>query len=120
MAHGRARRGGAGRGGLVVKLYELARVVRSKNAGPYHLTFDVMFENEDDFRRLAASEVLDALWVARHYSVPEEDVRIIHYPAGNAIKITIPRHASCGSPEDTDVYGAQQHGPLLELELPDG
>jgi hypothetical protein len=102
-----------------MKLYELAKVVRSKNAGPYHLTFDVMFANEEDFRRFSASGAIDAAWVARSYSVPEADVRIIPYPAANAVKVTIPRHASCGSPEDTDVYGAQQHGPLLELELPD-
>jgi len=38
-----------------------------------------------------------------------------------AIKITVPRrtgeHGS-GSAFDRDVYGAQQHGPLVELRIP--
>jgi hypothetical protein len=34
-----------------------------------------------------------------------------------AIKFTLPRKVCAGSPGDGDVYGAQQHGPLLGVML---
>jgi hypothetical protein len=34
-----------------------------------------------------------------------------------AIKFTLPRAVCAGSPGDGDVYGAQQHGPLLGVML---
>ena len=40
------------------------------------------------------------------------------YPAGNAFKATIPRLVPSGDVGDTDVYGAQQHAPLLDVEIP--
>ena len=44
---------------------------------------------------------------------------IIPYDVAYAIKITIPRLVPSGDPGDTDVYGAQQHAPLLDIEIPD-
>ncbi|MGZ9039111.1 MAG: DUF4387 family protein, partial [Burkholderiales bacterium] len=38
--------------------------------------------------------------------------------AANAIKITIPRPIVSGDVNDTDVYGGQQHGPLVDVEVP--
>jgi hypothetical protein len=37
-----------------------------------------------------------------------------------AIKFTIYRRTPSGSPGDADVFGSQQYGPLLDLELPGG
>ena len=54
--------------------------------------------------------------IARLYHVNEGDVSIIEYPAAYSIKITIPRKVISGDIGDTDVYGAQQHAPLLEVE----
>jgi hypothetical protein len=51
------------------------------------------------------------------YGVAEGDVRVIPYPLGRAIKIVMPRGVTAGDPGDADAYGAQQHGPLLGLEL---
>jgi hypothetical protein len=99
------------------KLYEIARVVRSKNAGPYHITLDVIFATQEAYEHVQKQDVLTAPWIARMYAVDEDDVRVIDYPPAHAVKITFPRDHSCGSPEDTDVYGAQQHGPLLDLEI---
>jgi len=47
-----------------------------------------------------------------------ELVSIINYDAANAIKITIPRPIISGDIMDTDVFGGQQYGPLVELEVP--
>jgi hypothetical protein len=40
------------------------------------------------------------------------------YDAASAIKITIPRPATSGDIDDTDVFGGQQYGPLVDLEVP--
>jgi hypothetical protein len=39
------------------------------------------------------------------------------YPAALAIKIVMDRLVGSGDIGDRDVYGAQQHAPLLDLEL---
>jgi hypothetical protein len=100
-----------------MRLVEIARVIRSKNAGPLHVTIDLMFSGEADFRRAADSPHLTREAVAKRYRVDPSTVGVLPYPAAFAIKIVIDRPIVAGSPGDRDVYGAQQHGPLLELEL---
>jgi hypothetical protein len=57
--------------------------------------------------------------VAELYGLDPEDVKIVYFDAANAIKVTIPRTGpTSGAPGDRDVYGAQQHGPLLALMIP--
>jgi hypothetical protein len=99
------------------KLYDIAKVVRSKNAGPFYITLDVIFATREESDHVQSQNVLTAAWISRMYGIDEKDVRVIPYPPAHAVKITIPRDHSCGSPEDTDVYGAQQHGPLIDLEV---
>lgn len=100
-----------------MRLMDLARVVRSKNAGPLYLTFDIMLENSADYERCLAAPGLAADPVAKIYGVSPNAVVITPYPTALAIKITLPRHEASGSPGDRDVYGAQQHAPLLEVEV---
>jgi hypothetical protein len=46
------------------------------------------------------------------------DVLFTVYEAGRAFKATLPRLVSAGDVGDTDVYGAQQHAPLLDVDIP--
>jgi hypothetical protein len=107
----------AGNRGLSMKLSDLAQVIRSKNAGPRRLTLDVMFATDADYQRVAQSPALGAEAVGRLYGVPADQVTVIPYPAGRAIKIVMARKIMAGDPGDVDVYGAQQHAPLLGIEL---
>ena len=100
-----------------MKLIDLAKVVRSKNAGPLKLTFDVMFETEGDYQRFVQSPALSARSIAELYGVPERTVEVLPYPVALAVKIVMDRKVPAGSPGDWDVYGAQQHAPLLGLEI---
>jgi hypothetical protein len=100
-----------------MKLEDIASVIRSKNAGPRALTLDVMFADDADYVRAAQSPAFTAPYIAALYGVAEGDVRVIPYPLGRAIKIVMPRRVTAGDPGDTDAYGAQQHGPLLGVEL---
>lgn len=101
------------------RLRELASVVRSKNAGPFELTFDILFGDPATYRRVKASGAVTAERVAALYNVPVSQVlAVIHYDPGFAIKITLKRPLPSGDPGETDVYGCQQHVPLLDLEVP--
>jgi Domain of unknown function (DUF4387) len=98
-----------------MKLIHAASVIRSKNAGPTQVTFDLMFDTRELYERALAAPSLKAAVIAQRFNVAEAE--IIPYPAANAIKIVIPRRIIAGSPGDTDVYGAQQHRPLLDIEI---
>jgi len=99
-------------------LVELARVIRSKNAGALNLTLDIMFDSVVAYERVVSSGVISASTIAPLYAVDAHSVEIIPYPVANAIKITLPRERPSGDPGDGDVYGAQQHVPLLTIEIP--
>lgn len=99
-------------------IMDLAQVFRSKNAGPFELTIDLMFDDAATFDRVWDSGVLSAAVVADIYGVDEGNVRIIPVRSIHAIKVSFPRPGpSSGAPGDSDVYGAQQHAPLMALEV---
>lgn len=98
-----------------MRLRDAARVIRSKNAGPTEITIDIMFDDPELYERALRSPSLGAAVIAQRYGV--QDVQVIPYPAATAIKIAMPRQTIAGTPGDTDVYGAQQHRPLLDVEI---
>ena len=100
------------------KIRDLAIICRSKNASPFLPTLDVVFPDRETFDKVRASGVINKSLISRLYSVPESDVLLVEFPPANAFKATIPRLHGSGAVEDSDVYGAQQHGPLMEVELP--
>jgi hypothetical protein len=104
---------------IVTKLSDLAAVLRSKNAGPFLITIDVLFDRDSHYQRVMASNAMTPVALAPRLRLSASDVDVIPYPLARAIKVTIPRLHSAGSPLDTDVYGAQQHAPLLDIDIPD-
>ncbi len=103
----------------MARLYDIAKVLRSKNAGALLCTLDVMFEDEATYRRVRDSGAITPRIIAGLYGVSDNEVSIIPYDVAYAIKVTIPRLTPSGAPDDTDIYGAQQHAPLLDIEIPD-
>jgi hypothetical protein len=99
------------------RLIDLARVIRSKNAGPLHLTLDILFADAAGFAEAMASPALGREALAALYGVAPATVEVIPYAAAHAIKVVLDRPIVAGSPGDRDVYGAQQHGPLLGVVL---
>lgn len=98
---------------------DLAVLVRSKNAGPFWLTFDVMFSDESVYRRVKNSKVINVEQVARAFHRRPDEVIVVNHDAALAVKVSFPRPQSSGSKLDSDVYGGQQYAPLLDLEIPD-
>jgi len=102
----------------MAKLKDLAQIIRSKNAGANLLTLDIIFATEEAFEAVRRTGVIDAALFARLYAVPLEQVAFTEYPHAYAFKGTIPRWHVSGDLEDGDIYGAQQHAPLLDVEVP--
>lgn len=98
-----------------MRLIDIAKILRSKNAGPLYITFDIMFEKREDMVRVQKG--LTKEMVAKAYSVDPAQISILPYEIVNSIKITFPRAHVSGSVEDTDVYGCQQHMPLANITI---
>ena len=101
------------------RLGEIAKYLRSKNAGPFKLTLDLFFHSREDYERVKASGVITNERVADLYGLPDtQKISVFHYDRVAAIKVTIPRQIPSGAFGDSDIYGAQQHLPLFELLIP--
>ena len=98
---------------------DLAVLVRSKNAGPFWLTIDIMFDEAENYRRVRDSELISQAGIARMFRRNPDDIIVVNHDAALAIKVSFPRPQSSGSKYDSDVYGGQQYAPLLSLPVPD-
>lgn len=95
---------------------EMASVVRSKNSGPYELTFDIIFKTFDEYNFFKERQVMTPEVFANLYSIPVEDIlQVIYFDPAKAVKVTIRRPIPSGALGETDVYGAQQHAPLMRF-----
>jgi hypothetical protein len=103
---------------MKVNLVDVADVIRSKNSGPYELTFDIIFREWEMFERVCSAQAIDAALIARLFGIRQEQIlSIIAFRPAKAYKITIVRPLPSGDIGETDVYGAQQHAPLLGMVL---
>ena len=101
------------------KLSELAKTIRSKNAGVDKITFDIIFSDRERYERVKKARVLTRETVARLYGIPQERIcDFVEFDPANAIKFTIFRLKPSGSPGDPDIFGSQQYAPLLDVEVP--
>lgn len=100
-------------------LRNLADIVRSKNAGPYRITFDILFRDKARYEAVKATGAINADAVAAAYGLRPQDISsFFEIDMANAIKITIRRPRAQGSLGDGDMYGCQHHVPLMQLQVP--
>ena len=100
-------------------LGQLAKFLRSKNAGPFKLTLDIFFNNSQDYKKVKESGAINKELISKLYLLEnQEDISIFEFDQAAAIKITFPRRIASGNIGDSDIYGAQQHAPLYETEIP--
>ena len=99
-------------------LSQLAKTIRSKNAGVNKITFDIIFSDAAAYQRVKTSGALTRSTVAAWYRIPLERISdFVEYDPGQAIKFTIYRLVPSGSAGDADIFGAQQYAPLLDLPI---
>ena len=97
-------------------LTDVASVIRSKNSGPYELTFDIIFKEVDMYQQVKSAKVFTAQMFALLYHIPESQIiSLVHFDPAKAVKITVVRPIPSGALGETDVYGAQQHAPLMRM-----
>jgi len=100
------------------KLADLAKTIRSKNAGTDKITFDVIFREKDTYEMVKRSKALTPESVCRVLGVdPARLTDFVEYDPAYAIKFTILRERPSGSAGDGDIFGAQQYAPFLDVEV---
>ena len=104
---------------MTTPLKDLAKTIRSKNAGVNKITFDIIFRERAAYERVKQSGALTRETLARLYRIPPERISdFVEYEPAYAIKFTIYRLRPSGSAGDGDIFGAQQYAPLLDLPIP--
>jgi hypothetical protein len=103
----------------MARLEDIAKTIRSKNAGVNQITFDIIFPDAASYRRVVASGAVTRETVARLYGIEESRISdFVTFEPANAIKFTIYRARPSGSPGDWDILGCQHYGPLMDLDVP--
>lgn len=98
-------------------LNETAKYIRSKNAGPFALTFDIFCDNEDAYEKIKNSRNLTPAFFAKTYHVDEKSVRYFYCPDILAIKVSIPRPHIQGYRYENDMHQCQQALLLFDVEV---
>ena len=97
-------------------ILKAARVIRSKNSGPYELTLDIIFKNKGYYDLFRKRNIVTKKSVAALYQRPVRHIlKLMYFEPAHALKITLRRPIPSGHPGESDIYGAQQHAPLLRI-----
>ena len=98
---------------------EIARSIRSKNAGAFFIALEILFDSEDAYRRVKESVAITRAAITESYGVStDEIVSLVFYDPEFGIKAYFRRHRPSGGPGETDVYGSQQYPSTLSLQVP--
>jgi hypothetical protein len=99
----------------MAELWELTALIRSKNAGPFEMTIDVIAKDQRAFAQILDAPSFGAETIARLYRLSPDQVNIVVLEPINAVKIALPRPTPSGDTGDTDVFAGQFHSPLVRL-----
>ena len=99
------------------KLRDVCRYVRSKNAGPFWVTIDLFFKDDESFRKYHASEAISPRRIAEAYGVDPALVKYFAVENLNVVKISFPRKTSQGGVVERDMHQGQEYVRLLSIEL---
>jgi hypothetical protein len=99
------------------KLREVCHHIRSKVAGPFWVTIDLFFEDEEKYRKYRDCEALSAQLFARLYGADPALVKRIPVDSLHVVKISFPRSLPQGGRVERDMHSGQQYVRLLDVEL---
>ena len=100
------------------KLSEIAKTIRSKNAGVDKVTFDVIFPDRVCYDVVKDSGLLSRANICRLFKISDDQISdFSEFDTGLAIKFTIYRNRPSGSAGDPDIFGCQQYAPLFDIEI---
>jgi len=99
-------------------LGKLATLVRSKNAGPFWITYDILFDEVETYQKVVESGIITKDMMSRTLGYDKDKIILVTLDAAKAIKISIPRWFPQGDLGERDMYSGQQYAPLLAIEIP--
>lgn len=53
------------------KLYDIAKIIRSKNSGPFEITLDVLFDTKEVYEKVKNSGIITKECIAKIYHIKE-------------------------------------------------
>ena len=102
-----------------IPMNELCSIVRTKNAGPFLFTLDIVFKERPVYEAVKQHGLLNREIVAAAYGVPVEEVVVFEtFDNVMAVKATFKRKIRAASPGDSDVYAMNQEVPALQIRFP--
>jgi hypothetical protein len=101
----------------MAKVRDVCHHVRSKNAGPFWVTFDLFFDGAENYRKYHDSPALSPQLFERLYGTDPALVKTIPVEDLAMVKISYPRATPQGGIEERDMHSGQQYVRLLEVEL---
>lgn len=99
------------------KVRDVCHVVRSKVAGPFWVTMDLMFDSKENFDRYAECSELGKGVISKVYGVAEDDVKLFPVESLNVLKISFARPHVQGGVGERDLHSGQQYTYILDQEL---
>ena len=99
----------------MTKLKDVCRHVRSKQAGPFWITFDIFFDGKESFDRYHDSAALSSAQFEKLYGTDPSLVKRIPVPYLEMVKVSFPRPTPQGGMVERDMHAGQQY--VLEVSL---
>lgn len=99
------------------KLKDVCRHIRSKNAGPFWVTFDLFFKSDEDYALYCNDPALGPDLFAKTYGANPDLVQVYQVPSLNVVKISYPRVSAQGGALERDLHSGQQFVLILDVEL---
>lgn len=97
----------------MTKLSQIAKKIRSKNAGPFWLTIDIFCDTANAFEEVC--RIADDARVARRLGVTESVLKRYEIADLNVLKFSLPRPEIQGTVLDRDMHGASFANLLADL-----
>lgn len=99
------------------KLGEVCIDIRSKNAGPFWITVDLFFADEETLVWTADAPVLSAEALGRVFGVDPDQIKRFVVTSLCVFKFSYPRREPQGGIVERDMHGGQQYVRLLDVEV---
>ncbi len=96
-----------------MRLKEAVKVLRSKNAGVWHITIDIVFKNSELYE-IAKTKLTTELFCELFN---RNELEYFQCDSINTLKVSFLREQAAGSLKDTDCLGANFYIPLMEIEI---
>ncbi len=101
----------------MVKLRDVCRNIRSKNAGPFWVTIDIFFDGPESFQRYSEHDALGQEALGRIFGVDPALVKRFPVASLDMVKLSYPRTSPQGGVLERDLHAGQQFVRLLPIEL---